>query len=78
MKPQLNIDEFGRRADTYTSFLKPVEHSRKNLVIFRHAQAYQVLFNENKKAIGKMFLEYVDACSEVRRTQNGKNTKMRA
>ena len=51
-RPQLNIDAYGRRADVYTSFLKPVMHKRNNLVIVTHAQVHRILFNTNKQARG--------------------------
>ena len=53
--PQLNIDSKGRRADTYSSFLKPYENTRTNLVIVRHTKALRVMFDRNNTARGMFY-----------------------
>ena len=48
--PQLNIDENGRRSDTYSAYLKDV--NRDNLTIITNAQVLRIIFNKHKKAEG--------------------------
>ena len=52
--PRLNIDAFGKRADTYSSFLKPEGTKRKNLAIATHVQANRIIFDDKKQARGKV------------------------
>ena len=52
--PQLNIDQNGKRADTYSSYLKPILKTRENLKIVTGATVYRVLFDEKNVAQGNL------------------------
>ena len=51
--PQLNLNEKGQRADTYSSMLKNALISRNNLVVMRNSQVTKVIFDANGRAKGK-------------------------
>ena len=49
--PQVTVDDKGTRADTYRSYILPVQH-RRNLYVLKHAHVTKVLI-EDGKATGK-------------------------
>ena len=55
---QFNIDEEGRRADTFSTILKPAEKIRDNLVVLKNAQVTRILFNDKKIAKGRNFTRF--------------------
>ena len=52
--PQLNLDSQGRRGDTYSSFLKHILHTRKNLQVVTGARVYRVLLDDEKVTRGNL------------------------
>ena len=51
--PQVTLDESGTRADTYRSYILPVQN-RRNLFIMKHGQVTKVLINNRNAAYGRI------------------------
>ncbi|XP_050356404.1 glucose dehydrogenase [FAD, quinone]-like [Nymphalis io] len=47
----------GERVSTNTAFIQPIRYKRKNLTVKTNSEAIQILFDENKKAYGIIYIQ---------------------